>query len=206
MEVDEAKNQKYALEIPAQHYIRSPVDKIVKILVNDLDTERDKMRFIDFVTKITELYTNRLQRHCQIMRTGFDVFCPDTPGDGTPMEVNDDNDDGEDTAIVDLERREDAFIESLHQSFKMGNYNLLSEEYYQTAASTDFEVGIEMKMDTSKLQSDFIRRLHAKHAEDDDFKDAAEITKDVLIYHRGIGQATHKGLSVHRFSSMSAHR
>lgn len=45
-----------------------------------------------------------------------------------------------------------------------------------------FEVGVDMAMDTSKLDTAFIERLHTHMAHDDQFKAAADVTRKVCVH------------------------
>ena len=57
-------------------------------------------------------------------------------------------------------------------------------------------MALELELDPSKLDSDVIARLHRRHHADPTFENAAEVTREVLVYHRGIGQAQCEGLFI----------
>ena len=94
---------------------------------------------------------------------------------------------------MDWEWEEDLFMQRVHAVMRKANMSLVTQDEYDDAMKHDFNMGLDMEMNTDELDSDFIARWFHMNKHDSMFKDSADINKNVVIYRRGIGQATVSG-------------
>lgn len=57
----------------------------------------------------------------------------------------------------------------------------------------DFVLNLDLEMDEDELDSTMFRRFFDEHPDDPVLIQAAAVNRHVLVYHRGIGQATESG-------------
>eukprot|EP00038_Savillea_parva_P014210 m.10307 g.10307 ORF g.10307 m.10307 type:complete len:572 (-) comp2734_c0_seq1:1552-3267(-) len=195
---------KYQVEMAPQRYIHTPVCEITKAMIGQVETEAEKCAIIDFCERMEALYALRNAMHREALRHSFALFCPTEDRKVSETELLEHGklhakeesyaERGSDSTQRRIEDEEDTFLRLLHMAFTKANFELLKQGEYDSGKQESFEVGVDMAMDTSKLDTAFIERLHTHMAHDDQFKAAADVTKKVLVYHRGQGQATISGM------------
>ena len=92
-----------------------------------------------------------------------------------------------------LHDEENRFLDALHLSLIGGNFTLLTQAEFKESEG-EFSTEVKVAMDTSHLSSDLFERF----LERNDAVHAADISNHILVYHRGVGQATIEGLFVLR--------
>mmetsp|Transcript_2107 Transcript_2107/g.6534 ORF Transcript_2107/g.6534 Transcript_2107/m.6534 type:complete len:566 (+) Transcript_2107:119-1816(+) len=193
----------WEVAVSAQRFIRTPTPTIIKAMLETLETEQDKCAVIDFSERLASLYTLRSVPHRESLRRSFDIFCPDPDSLADPealklafkaYEAHADQADADGLRFI--EREEDIFLQLLHTAFSKANFQLLSQSEYDAGKEEYFEVAVELEMESGKLDSTFIERLFDRMDHYDEFKNAAAVNRQVLVYHRGQGQATISGMFI----------
>eukprot|EP00035_Acanthoeca_spectabilis_P008132 m.149044 g.149044 ORF g.149044 m.149044 type:complete len:571 (-) comp14223_c0_seq1:345-2057(-) len=195
----EDENKAWEVDVNAQRFIRTTTPVLLDSMIDMLETESEKMAVIDFTERLEALYALRSAPHREALRRSFDMFCPDPDGgtDHASLKVagHADGHSGHHSHSR-LEQEEDVFLELLHMAFSKANFQLLSQSEYDAGQAESFEVAIDMEINAKKLDSEFIERLHDRMQHEDEFAEAASVTRQVLVYHRGQGQTTTTGMFI----------
>ncbi|EGD83100.1 hypothetical protein PTSG_03740 [Salpingoeca rosetta] len=169
------------LRMNMSHYIPLPLDSLMHALLKEIPDEKDKLRFIDFARRLHHLYRSRITNQSWRLRKGFQLFANNVTVDlGFTEEI--------------VEAEEDSFIDNFHRTMMEANFELLSQDTYQDALNSEYTLNLDLELDTNALDSSFLKRFFLHH--EDELGDAADVTRHVLVYHRGYGLDKTKGLFI----------
>eukprot|EP00039_Didymoeca_costata_P030048 m.27687 g.27687 ORF g.27687 m.27687 type:complete len:597 (-) comp7921_c0_seq2:155-1945(-) len=165
-------------------FITMPIQAVKLGLIAEIENDSDKLRFVDFARRLEALYSLNTNMKFAPLRRSFDIFSPRNTA--TTFADSD----------LNVVSEEDEFIERLHNAMMASNMELLSKEEQLDSVNSDYILNLDMALQEDLLDNSFIARLHKRHAKEQIFKDAAQVTKHVLVYHRGIGQTSCEGLFI----------
>jgi hypothetical protein len=76
------------------------------------------------------------------------------------------------------------------------NMEMLNQEDFDDALVSEFSMGLDVTLNHNAYDTQFIERWHERHAGDPALVGAAKVNEEVLIYHRGVGQANANGFFI----------
>eukprot|EP00051_Salpingoeca_urceolata_P023115 m.387612 g.387612 ORF g.387612 m.387612 type:complete len:497 (+) comp20066_c6_seq2:285-1775(+) len=189
-------NGQLSVVVPLENFISTPLDTILRELLDRLDGDKDRMRLLDIVRRLEHLYSCRINEETADLRILFQKFTS-TRDVGRMSAVDKLN-----SSILppmsasEVAHQEDMFLDELHRLMEQANFVMLTQSEYDDALKSDYLIDLDMRQRKERLDSVPIRRFFARNGGLKACAAAAGVCHDVLVYHRGIGVHRQEGLFV----------
>eukprot|EP01095_Lingulamoeba_sp_RSL-Kostka_P014256 TRINITY_DN6167_c0_g2_i1.p2 TRINITY_DN6167_c0_g2~~TRINITY_DN6167_c0_g2_i1.p2 ORF type:complete len:150 (-),score=47.70 TRINITY_DN6167_c0_g2_i1:682-1131(-) len=124
------------MEIEPEHYIPIPPNKLIEVLVEDVEIE-DRPYFLQICKILQLLIQQKYHSTSEKLKESYAIFDPEN------------KDHKYEISKTEIKKQEDKFLDSFFEVMNKANFSLLSTEELENAQSTDylFTLPIELKFD-----------------------------------------------------------